>query len=108
MKLQRWQQFHRWKAVGFQNVALALAPSTFALNIGKASRVEGGWFSQCGSRLSAAHIRHQHCHAWRAGGFQNVALALAPHTFVIQTCKNFVGGGCAVFNCGSRLNAVIF
>eukprot|EP00959_Pyramimonas_sp_CCMP1952_P239386 5002807-Pyramimonas_sp.AAC.1 len=50
-----------------------------------ASQMEGGWFSKCGSRFSAAHTRFKHLqelHALRADGFRNVALALARRTFV--------------------------
>ena len=42
-----------------------------------ATGMEGGWFSKLGSRLSAAHIRHnsvQQLHVWRAVPFQNAAL----------------------------------
>eukprot|EP00959_Pyramimonas_sp_CCMP1952_P291957 6106276-Pyramimonas_sp.AAC.1 len=81
--------------------------------------MEGGWFSKCGSRLSAAHtcfqnsqelhglrvdgfqnvvlalaprtfiVKMQQLHGLRAGGFQNVVLALAPRTFVLNMCKSF-------------------
>eukprot|EP00959_Pyramimonas_sp_CCMP1952_P431289 9032848-Pyramimonas_sp.AAC.1 len=58
----------------------------------RASRIENGPFSICGSRLSAAHIRFKHLqelHALRAGGVQNVALALARRTFVLRIRKEF-------------------
>eukprot|EP00959_Pyramimonas_sp_CCMP1952_P368214 7713023-Pyramimonas_sp.AAC.1 len=56
------------------------------------SQMEGGWFSKCGPRLGAAHIRFntlQELHGLEAGRFQNVALALAPRTFVLNICKSF-------------------
>eukprot|EP00959_Pyramimonas_sp_CCMP1952_P447849 9377683-Pyramimonas_sp.AAC.1 len=56
------------------------------------SQIEGRWFSKRGSRFSAAHTRLKNCkelHGLRAGGFQNVALALAPRTLVFKNCKNF-------------------
>eukprot|EP00959_Pyramimonas_sp_CCMP1952_P273375 5714072-Pyramimonas_sp.AAC.1 len=82
------------------------------------SQIEGGWFSNCGSRLSAAHIRliklqelrgsragrfeivalasapctvvgkKQKLHGLRAVPFQNVALAIAPRTLCLHICKN--------------------
>eukprot|EP00959_Pyramimonas_sp_CCMP1952_P286069 5981800-Pyramimonas_sp.AAC.1 len=54
--------------------------------------MEGGWFSKCGSRLSAACIRLKKLpvlHGWRASGFQHVALVLAPRTFVSNMWKSF-------------------
>eukprot|EP00959_Pyramimonas_sp_CCMP1952_P384534 8059044-Pyramimonas_sp.AAC.1 len=56
--------------------------------------MDSGWFSKRGSRLSTAHIRFkalQNLHGLRAVPFQNVALALAPHTFVVNICKGFTG-----------------
>eukprot|EP00959_Pyramimonas_sp_CCMP1952_P296928 6211839-Pyramimonas_sp.AAC.1 len=47
--------------------------------------MEGGSFLKCGCRLSAARIRSkyvQELHGWRAAHVLNVALALAPRTFV--------------------------
>eukprot|EP00959_Pyramimonas_sp_CCMP1952_P085337 1784491-Pyramimonas_sp.AAC.1 len=49
--------------------------------------MEGGSFSNCGYRLGAAHIslnKLQELHGLRAGRFQNVALVLAPRTFVLN------------------------
>eukprot|EP00959_Pyramimonas_sp_CCMP1952_P076646 1601652-Pyramimonas_sp.AAC.1 len=47
--------------------------------------MQGGWLSQCGSRLSAVHIRFKSldkCQGWKAAAVQNVALALASrHSF---------------------------
>eukprot|EP00959_Pyramimonas_sp_CCMP1952_P097840 2045015-Pyramimonas_sp.AAC.1 len=57
-----------------------------------ASQMDGGWFSKYGSNLSAAHTRFkdlQELHGLRAGGFQNVALAMAPRTFVFKISKSF-------------------
>eukprot|EP00959_Pyramimonas_sp_CCMP1952_P373248 7816577-Pyramimonas_sp.AAC.1 len=70
--------------------------------------MEGGSFSKCGSRLRAAHIQFkqlQELHGLRTVPFQNVALALAPHTF-IETCANIsrIEGG-SLSKCGSRLSA---
>ena len=47
--------------------------------------MEGGWCSKWGSRLGAAGIRLkslQQLQGWRAGRFQNGALALVPHALV--------------------------
>eukprot|EP00959_Pyramimonas_sp_CCMP1952_P382817 8021517-Pyramimonas_sp.AAC.1 len=59
-----------------------------SLNNARASRIEGGSFSKCGYRLSAAHGRLKHCksllHGLRVSRFQNVALALAPHALVLK------------------------
>ena len=80
------QQLQGWRAVPFQNAALAFAPRTFVLNVSNSYRdggrflfkswlsffaprafvskvsktvkgMEGGSFSKRGSRLSPAHIR---------------------------------------------------
>eukprot|EP00959_Pyramimonas_sp_CCMP1952_P082178 1717066-Pyramimonas_sp.AAC.1 len=54
----------------------------------------GGWFSKCGSRLSAAYIRFnilQELHGLRAVPFQNVVLVLAPRTLAFNICKGFTG-----------------
>eukprot|EP00959_Pyramimonas_sp_CCMP1952_P043412 907914-Pyramimonas_sp.AAC.1 len=57
------------------------------------SQMEGGWFSTCGSRLSSAcilsNILEQKIHGLRAGGFQNVALALAPRILVLNMSEGF-------------------
>eukprot|EP00959_Pyramimonas_sp_CCMP1952_P077355 1616869-Pyramimonas_sp.AAC.1 len=48
-------------------------------------RMEGGPVSNCGSRLSAAHIRLtqvQEFHGLKPGRFQSVGLASAQRTFV--------------------------
>eukprot|EP00959_Pyramimonas_sp_CCMP1952_P039010 817130-Pyramimonas_sp.AAC.1 len=58
------------------------APSFFS-NVARVSKFEGGSFSQCGSRLRAAHIRLQslqELHGLRAAPFQTVALSVAPRT----------------------------
>eukprot|EP00959_Pyramimonas_sp_CCMP1952_P399115 8363195-Pyramimonas_sp.AAC.1 len=84
LNLKYWQQFHSWRAGGLQHVALAIARRTFASKFTRVSRTEGGSFSKCGSRLSAAHSllnKLQGLHGLRAGGFQNVALASARRTF---------------------------
>eukprot|EP00959_Pyramimonas_sp_CCMP1952_P223208 4666388-Pyramimonas_sp.AAC.1 len=63
-----------------------------AYKVTTASQMDGEWFSKCGSRLSAAHIRlnkSQELHGLRAGGFPNVALAFAPRTFVLYMYKSF-------------------
>eukprot|EP00959_Pyramimonas_sp_CCMP1952_P456020 9472484-Pyramimonas_sp.AAC.1 len=39
----------------------------------------------------------QQFHRWRAGRFQNVVLALAPRTFVLQQKKSFTDRGRVVF-----------
>ena len=70
--------------------------------------MEGGWFSKLGSRLSAAHIRlksFQQLQGWRAAGFQNRALALAPRTFVLKACNSYRDGGRVVSEMISRLGA---
>eukprot|EP00959_Pyramimonas_sp_CCMP1952_P166114 3471805-Pyramimonas_sp.AAC.1 len=54
--------------------------------------MKGGWFSKCGSRLSAAHIHFEHLqelHGLKAIPFQNVALASAPPTFISTDYKRF-------------------
>eukprot|EP00959_Pyramimonas_sp_CCMP1952_P433056 9068418-Pyramimonas_sp.AAC.1 len=54
--------------------------------------MEGGPFSKCSSRFSAAHIRFrklQVLHGLRAVPFQTVALASAPRTFVFKFRKSF-------------------
>eukprot|EP00959_Pyramimonas_sp_CCMP1952_P051166 1069444-Pyramimonas_sp.AAC.1 len=50
------QQLHGLRAVAFQNGSLALALRTVVLKFASASRIQGGSFSKCGSRFSAAHI----------------------------------------------------
>eukprot|EP00959_Pyramimonas_sp_CCMP1952_P369211 7733709-Pyramimonas_sp.AAC.1 len=57
LKLQKWQQFRTWTQGRFQHVVLALTSRAFVLKYVRASRVEGGSFSNCASRLSAAHTR---------------------------------------------------
>eukprot|EP00959_Pyramimonas_sp_CCMP1952_P221718 4635003-Pyramimonas_sp.AAC.1 len=62
--------------------------------------MEGGWCAACGSRQSAARTLLNMCsqlHGWRAGRFQNVALALAPCSLVLQSCSNFTDGGLVAF-----------
>eukprot|EP00959_Pyramimonas_sp_CCMP1952_P180330 3770916-Pyramimonas_sp.AAC.2 len=57
----------------------------------RASQIEGGWYSTCGSRRSAEHTRSkqlQQFHGLRAGRFQNVTLALAPRAFVVTSCTS--------------------
>ena len=58
IRLKSLQQLQGWRAVPFQNWALALAPRTFVLEVPNSYR-DGGRFL-----------------------FQNAALALAPRTFV--------------------------
>ena len=58
IRLENLKQLQGWRAVPFQNWALAVAPRTSAFNI------------------------LQQLHGSRADGFQNWALALAPRTFV--------------------------
>eukprot|EP00959_Pyramimonas_sp_CCMP1952_P140556 2941227-Pyramimonas_sp.AAC.1 len=56
------------------------------------SRIEDGSFSKCGSCLNAANTRFEHLqefHGSRPVPLQNVALALAPRTFVLNRCKSF-------------------
>eukprot|EP00959_Pyramimonas_sp_CCMP1952_P386441 8098930-Pyramimonas_sp.AAC.1 len=53
------QELHDLRAGGFQNAALALAPRT--LKSARFSRIEGGYFSTCGSRYNAAHMRLFDC-----------------------------------------------
>ena len=70
--------------------------------------MEGGSFSKCGSRLSAAHIRLknlQQLQGSRAVPFQNGALALAPHTFVIKLALVSTIEGGWFSKLGSRLSA---
>eukprot|EP00959_Pyramimonas_sp_CCMP1952_P375618 7867036-Pyramimonas_sp.AAC.1 len=58
LKLEHQHRLHRWRAGGFQNVALAAAPLTFVLkHVPRGSRIEGGRFSKCSSRWSAAQFR---------------------------------------------------
>eukprot|EP00959_Pyramimonas_sp_CCMP1952_P016465 349259-Pyramimonas_sp.AAC.1 len=67
------------------------------------SQMEGGWFSKCGYRLSAAHIHFKHLQELprlRPDGFQTMALALAPRTFFFSRIE-----GGSFSNCGSRLSA---
>eukprot|EP00959_Pyramimonas_sp_CCMP1952_P133636 2794365-Pyramimonas_sp.AAC.2 len=74
-----------------------------SLKLETATRIKGGWFSKWGSRLGAANTRLenlQQLHGWKAAGFQNGALALAPRTFVLNTCSNFTRGGHFLFNVG--------
>eukprot|EP00959_Pyramimonas_sp_CCMP1952_P203104 4247452-Pyramimonas_sp.AAC.1 len=51
------REIHGWRASRFQKVVLASALRTIVFQTSRASRIEGGSFSKCGSRLSAAHIR---------------------------------------------------
>eukprot|EP00959_Pyramimonas_sp_CCMP1952_P263515 5510645-Pyramimonas_sp.AAC.1 len=65
--------------------------------------MEGGWFSTCGTRLSASKTL-QKFHGWKASGFQNVAPGLAPRAFVqISLAKNPTMCSCEHRNCGYRL-----
>ena len=67
------------------------------------TRMEGGPFSKWGSRFGAADIRlinFQQLQGWRAGGFQNGALALAPRTFVLKVCNSYTDGGRVAFKLG--------
>eukprot|EP00959_Pyramimonas_sp_CCMP1952_P410990 8612952-Pyramimonas_sp.AAC.1 len=62
--------------------------------------MEGGWFSKCDSRFNVEHIRihkWQTIPGWKAGCFQNVALASAPRTFESIICQCFTNGGLVVF-----------
>eukprot|EP00959_Pyramimonas_sp_CCMP1952_P087560 1832131-Pyramimonas_sp.AAC.1 len=64
------------------------------------SHMEGVPFSKCGSRLRAAHTRLTHLqelHGLRANGFQSVALAFAPRTFVQYMCECFTDCGRFLF-----------
>eukprot|EP00959_Pyramimonas_sp_CCMP1952_P180105 3766401-Pyramimonas_sp.AAC.1 len=63
----------------------AHSSSTFA----RTSRIEGGPFSKCDSRLNAAHTRLKHVrehHGLRAAPFQHMVFALAPRTLVLDMC----------------------
>eukprot|EP00959_Pyramimonas_sp_CCMP1952_P322030 6738380-Pyramimonas_sp.AAC.1 len=68
--------------------------------------MQGDPFSNCGSRLSAAHIRHtnvQELHRLSAVPFQNLALALAPRTFASNIRKSFTDShDQRTRNCGSE------
>eukprot|EP00959_Pyramimonas_sp_CCMP1952_P160102 3348446-Pyramimonas_sp.AAC.1 len=47
----------------------------------RVSRIEGGWFSKCGSRLSAAHIRCQtiaRASRVEGGSFSNCGSRFSP------------------------------
>eukprot|EP00959_Pyramimonas_sp_CCMP1952_P180033 3764546-Pyramimonas_sp.AAC.1 len=67
-----------------------------------------GSFSKCGFRISAAHVRLKHLQEFyglRACRFQNVALSLAPRTFVYNKCESFTDRGRFLFSkCGFRLS----
>eukprot|EP00959_Pyramimonas_sp_CCMP1952_P282052 5895195-Pyramimonas_sp.AAC.1 len=81
----RTLELHGLRKAPLKNVRLALAPRTLVLKNARASRIEGGSFSKCGSRLGAAHTRLknlQELHGLRANPFQNVALSRlnAAHT----------------------------
>eukprot|EP00959_Pyramimonas_sp_CCMP1952_P393831 8252317-Pyramimonas_sp.AAC.1 len=91
-RFKKLQELHGLRAGGFQNVTLALAPRTSAFKTcARVSRIEGGSFSKCGSRLSAANIPFyvQELHGLRTDGFQNAALVLAPRTFALTMCNSF-------------------
>eukprot|EP00959_Pyramimonas_sp_CCMP1952_P194908 4075864-Pyramimonas_sp.AAC.1 len=63
-----------------------------AKKVARALQMEGGSFAKCGSRLSAANNRFKHLqkfHGLGAGRFQNVALALAPRKFALNTGMSF-------------------
>ena len=103
IRLRFLQQLQGWRAVSFQNRALALAPRTFVSNFATVTGMKGGSFSKLGSRLGAAHIRLKILHklqGWRAGRFQNWALALAPRTFVLKVSNSYRDGGRPVFKIG--------
>eukprot|EP00959_Pyramimonas_sp_CCMP1952_P309558 6478318-Pyramimonas_sp.AAC.1 len=56
--------------------------------------MESGPLPTCGSRLRAAHARLKHLqelHGWRVGPCQNVALTVAPRTFVLNIRARFTG-----------------
>eukprot|EP00959_Pyramimonas_sp_CCMP1952_P142899 2991521-Pyramimonas_sp.AAC.1 len=58
------------------------------------SRIEGGRFPTCASRLGAERILFkllQEFHGLTAGGFQRAFLALAPRTFVEQRLQALHG-----------------
>ena len=72
-------------------------------------------YSKCGSRLSAAHIRFnnlQQFHGSRGCVTQNVALDLAPRTFVLTICnilaRSLFGGKCLGFEYQKRIDSIIF
>ena len=69
----------------------------------------GGPLSKWGSRLGAADIRRkslQQLDGWRAGRFQNGALALAPRACVLEVFNSYRQGWRAGrFQNGSRLGA---
>eukprot|EP00959_Pyramimonas_sp_CCMP1952_P324963 6801730-Pyramimonas_sp.AAC.1 len=75
-------QFSKWGS--------RLSASKFA----RVSPIESGSFSKRGPRLSAVHIRFkslQELHGLVAGNFRNVALALAPRTFVFTKLPELHG-----------------
>eukprot|EP00959_Pyramimonas_sp_CCMP1952_P046388 968728-Pyramimonas_sp.AAC.1 len=74
------QQLECWRAVRFQNVALALAPCAFVFET-------------------------QLCQGWTAVRLQHVAVASAPRTFVLHACSNSKNGGVSFSKCGSRMSA---
>eukprot|EP00959_Pyramimonas_sp_CCMP1952_P438890 9188635-Pyramimonas_sp.AAC.1 len=59
--------------------------------------MEGDTCSKCGSRLSPAHICLQSLQPlkrWRAARFQNVSLASAPRTPVVNVHRNLKDSHC--------------
>ena len=82
IRLKSFQQLQGWRAVPFQNWALALDFLVFY-------------------DPEAGHL--QQLQGWRAARFQHWALALAPRTFVLKVCNNYKDGGRVVFKIGLSL-----
>eukprot|EP00959_Pyramimonas_sp_CCMP1952_P136421 2854749-Pyramimonas_sp.AAC.1 len=63
--------------------------------------MEGGPFSECDYRFSAAHTifkRRPRFRGWKAARFQNEELASAPRIFVFEAYNRFKQGRRCLFN----------
>ena len=76
MMLEIVQQLQGWRAVDFQNLALALAPRTFVFKNQTGSGMESGTFSKLGSRLGAATLGVKVCNRYRDGGGSHFTMRL--------------------------------
>ena len=87
IRLKTLQQLHGSRAVPFQNGALALVPRTFVLRFCN-NYTDGGrpLFKMGFPPWRRAHRLQnlQQLHGWRAGRFQNGALAVAPRASVTR------------------------
>ena len=96
IRLKSFQQLQGWRAGRFPNWVLAKAPRTFVLKVPNGYRDGGRLLFKM--RLSPSRLKgFQQLQGWRAGGFQNWALSLAPRTFVLNVSNSYRDGGRFLF-----------